>query len=125
MDGATAWVPATRNVVQEGKSRIAGLSFRQGGAWVESPARLPVDTVETILDTVEFAIGIRPNRMQFTAASPSIGTKPWDWAVTQGLLAMTSGPTSAATRWLSEMRTFPKSRSKRSTVSPDSFRAIC
>jgi hypothetical protein len=39
MDGATAWVPATRNVVQEGKSRIAGLSFRQGGAWVESPAR--------------------------------------------------------------------------------------
>ena len=47
---------------------------------------LPGDTVGTILDTIEFAIKIRPSWMQFTAASPFIGTKLRDWAVAQGLV---------------------------------------
>ncbi len=48
---------------------------------------LPGDTIETILDTIDFAIKIRPTWMQFTAASPFIGTKLRDWAVSQGLVA--------------------------------------
>jgi anaerobic magnesium-protoporphyrin IX monomethyl ester cyclase len=47
---------------------------------------LPGDTVQTILDTVEFAIRMNPTWMQFTAASPFIGTKLRDWAVGQGLV---------------------------------------
>lgn len=48
---------------------------------------LPGDTLETILKTIKFAIDIRPNWVQFTAASPFIGTKLRDWAITQGLVA--------------------------------------
>jgi radical SAM superfamily enzyme YgiQ (UPF0313 family) len=47
---------------------------------------LPGDTVETILNTIEFAIQMNPTWMQFTAASPFIGTKLRDWAVGQGLV---------------------------------------
>jgi radical SAM superfamily enzyme YgiQ (UPF0313 family) len=47
---------------------------------------LPHDTVETILATIEFAIDIRVDWIQFTAASPFIGTKLRDWAVSQGLV---------------------------------------
>ena len=47
---------------------------------------LPGDTVETILDTIEFAIRMNPTWMQFTAASPFIGTKLRDWAVAHGLV---------------------------------------
>ena len=47
---------------------------------------LPGDTVETILDTIEFAIDMKPTWMQFTAASPFIGTKLRDWAVGHGLV---------------------------------------
>jgi radical SAM superfamily enzyme YgiQ (UPF0313 family) len=47
---------------------------------------LPGDTVETILDTIQFAIDMKPSWMQFTAASPFIGTKLRDWAVAQGLV---------------------------------------
>jgi anaerobic magnesium-protoporphyrin IX monomethyl ester cyclase len=46
---------------------------------------LPGDTVQTILETIAFAIRLRPNWLQFTAASPLIGTKLRDWAVAQGL----------------------------------------
>jgi radical SAM superfamily enzyme YgiQ (UPF0313 family) len=48
---------------------------------------LPGDTIGTILNTIEFAIRMKPTWMQFTAASPFIGTKLRDWAVTQGLVA--------------------------------------
>ncbi len=48
---------------------------------------LPGDTVETILKTIKFAIDVKPNWIQFTAASPFIGTKLRDWAVSQELVA--------------------------------------
>lgn len=46
---------------------------------------LPGDTVETILETIQFAIRLRPNWLQFTAATPFIGTKLRQWAIQQGL----------------------------------------
>jgi hypothetical protein len=46
---------------------------------------LPGDTVDTILETVEFAIHLRPNWLQFTAATPFIGTKLRQWSIAQGL----------------------------------------
>jgi radical SAM superfamily enzyme YgiQ (UPF0313 family) len=46
---------------------------------------LPGDTVETILETIHFAIRLRANWIQFTAASPFIGTRLRDWAVAEGL----------------------------------------
>jgi radical SAM superfamily enzyme YgiQ (UPF0313 family) len=46
---------------------------------------LPGDTVTSILKTIRFAIEVRPTWVQFTAASPFIGTKLRDWALEQGL----------------------------------------
>jgi coproporphyrinogen III oxidase-like Fe-S oxidoreductase len=46
---------------------------------------LPGDTVESILKTIKFAIDLQPNWVQFTAASPFIGTKLRQWAIAQGL----------------------------------------
>jgi len=46
---------------------------------------LPGDTVHSILDTIEFGIHLRSNWIQFTAASPMVGTKLRDWAVSKGL----------------------------------------
>jgi radical SAM superfamily enzyme YgiQ (UPF0313 family) len=46
---------------------------------------LPGDTIQTILNTIQFAIKMDPTWMQFTAASPFIGTKLRDWAVARGL----------------------------------------
>jgi radical SAM superfamily enzyme YgiQ (UPF0313 family) len=46
---------------------------------------LPGETVQSILETIEFGIRLRPNWIQFTAASPLIGTKLRDWAVSRGL----------------------------------------
>lgn len=46
---------------------------------------LPGDTVHTVLSTITFAVRLRPNWVQFTAASPFIGTKLRDWAVSRGL----------------------------------------
>ncbi len=48
---------------------------------------LPGDTVQTILETIEFAIRLRANWIQFNAASPLIGTKLREWAVSRGLTA--------------------------------------
>ncbi len=45
---------------------------------------LPGDTLETILETIRFAIDLKPTWVQFTAASPFIGTKLRDWAVSRG-----------------------------------------
>jgi len=45
---------------------------------------LPGDTVHTILETISFALRLRTNWLQFTAASPLIGTKLRDWAVARG-----------------------------------------
>lgn len=45
---------------------------------------LPGDTVETIFKTIKFAVEIRPHWVQFTAASPFIGTKLRDWALEHG-----------------------------------------
>lgn len=47
---------------------------------------LPGDTRHTILNTVEFAVRLRSNWVQFTAATPFIGTKLREWAVGQGLV---------------------------------------
>ena len=46
---------------------------------------LPGDTVSSILKTIKFAIDMQPTWVQFTAASPFIGTKLRDWALEQGL----------------------------------------
>jgi hypothetical protein len=46
---------------------------------------LPGDTAQTILDTIGFALSLRANWVQFNAASPMIGTKLRDWAVSSGL----------------------------------------
>jgi radical SAM superfamily enzyme YgiQ (UPF0313 family) len=46
---------------------------------------LPGDTVQTVLETIGFAIRLRANWVQFGAASPMIGTKLRDWAVAKGL----------------------------------------
>ncbi len=46
---------------------------------------LPGDTVTSILKTIKFAIDIQPTWVQFTAASPFIGTKLRDWAIEHGL----------------------------------------
>ena len=46
---------------------------------------LPGDTVETIFNSMRFAVQIRPHWVQFTAATPFIGTKLRDWAIEQGL----------------------------------------
>lgn len=46
---------------------------------------LPGDTVGTILNSVKFAIDMNTDWVQFTAASPFIGTKLRDWAVSLGL----------------------------------------
>src|SRR5258708_33052875 len=48
---------------------------------------LPGDTIETVLDTIKFPLEIRPNWVQFTPASPLIGTKLRDWAVGNALAA--------------------------------------
>jgi radical SAM superfamily enzyme YgiQ (UPF0313 family) len=48
---------------------------------------LPGDTVKTILQTIGFALNIKPDWVQFTAASPFIGTKLRAWAVSQGFAA--------------------------------------
>jgi len=46
---------------------------------------LPGDTIYTILETIGFAVRLRPNWIQFTAASPLIGTQLRDWALAKGL----------------------------------------
>jgi len=46
---------------------------------------LPGDTVDSIMKTIKFAIDVQPDWVQFTAATPFIGTKLRDWAVEQGL----------------------------------------
>jgi anaerobic magnesium-protoporphyrin IX monomethyl ester cyclase len=46
---------------------------------------LPGDTVTTILETIEFAVRLRPTWFQFTAATPFIGTKLRQWSVERGL----------------------------------------
>lgn len=47
---------------------------------------LPGDTRRTILNTVEFAVRLRANWVQFTVATPFIGTQLRAWAVRQGLV---------------------------------------
>ena len=47
---------------------------------------LPGDTVETILQTIDFAIRLNANWVQFTAATPFIGTKLREWAVERGMV---------------------------------------
>ena len=46
---------------------------------------LPGDTVQSILETIQFGIRLRCNWIQFNAASPMIGTKLRDWAIARGL----------------------------------------
>ena len=46
---------------------------------------LPGDTVRTILETIGFAVRLNANWIQFTAATPFIGTKLRQWAVERGL----------------------------------------
>ena len=46
---------------------------------------LPGDTLSSILKTIKFAIDVQPTWVQFTAASPFIGTKLREWALEHGL----------------------------------------
>ncbi len=47
---------------------------------------LPGDTVATALRSIKFALDIKLNWVQFTAASPFIGTKLRDWGIERGLV---------------------------------------
>lgn len=47
---------------------------------------LPGDTVDTILSTIRFALGLRASWTQFTVATPFIGTRLYDWAVDENLI---------------------------------------
>lgn len=47
---------------------------------------LPGDTVETILSTMKFALRIRASWVQFTVATPFIGTKLHQWATGHGFI---------------------------------------
>ncbi len=47
---------------------------------------LPGDTLDTILDSMEFAVKMRANWTQFTVATPFIGMPMHDWAVKQGFV---------------------------------------
>lgn len=47
---------------------------------------LPGDTFDTIMETIRFALDLRADWIQFTAASPIVGTKLRAWAVGQGLV---------------------------------------
>jgi len=47
---------------------------------------LPGDTVRTILHTIHLAIKMEADWIQFTAASPFVGTKLREWAVAKGLV---------------------------------------
>ena len=46
---------------------------------------LPGDTVQTVLESIRFAIGLRPTWVQFNAASPLMGTPLRTWALSRGL----------------------------------------
>jgi hypothetical protein len=48
---------------------------------------LPGDTLETILDSMEFAVKMKANWTQFTVATPFVGTPMHDWAVKQGFIS--------------------------------------
>jgi anaerobic magnesium-protoporphyrin IX monomethyl ester cyclase len=48
---------------------------------------LPGDTLQTIMESIEFAVQIRPSWTQFTAATPLIGTPLHSWAVSEGLVS--------------------------------------
>jgi anaerobic magnesium-protoporphyrin IX monomethyl ester cyclase len=48
---------------------------------------LPGDSVDTILDTIRFAIDVGASWTQFTVATPFIGTKLHQWAVGYGFVA--------------------------------------
>jgi len=48
---------------------------------------LPGDTVDTILNTIRFAVDIGASWTQFTVATPFIGTKLHQWAVGHGFIA--------------------------------------
>jgi hypothetical protein len=48
---------------------------------------LPGDTLETILDSMYFAVSMNANWTQFTVATPFIGTPMHDWAVKQGFVS--------------------------------------
>jgi len=47
---------------------------------------LPGDTLDTILDSIEFAVMIRATWTQFTVATPFAGTPMHDWAVNLGFI---------------------------------------
>ena len=47
---------------------------------------LPGDTLETILATINFGLKLKASWIQFTVATPFIGTKLHDWAVDHGLI---------------------------------------
>jgi anaerobic magnesium-protoporphyrin IX monomethyl ester cyclase len=48
---------------------------------------LPGDTVDTILQSIRFALGLGASWTQFTVATPFVGTRMHDWAVEQGFIA--------------------------------------
>lgn len=47
---------------------------------------LPGDTVETIFDSIEFAVDIQASWTQFTVATPFVGTPMHEWAVSLGVI---------------------------------------
>ena len=48
---------------------------------------LPGDTVDTIMESIKFALRLQASWTQFTVATPFIGTRMHDWAVEHGFIA--------------------------------------
>ena len=48
---------------------------------------LPGDTVDTIIESIRFALRLGASWTQFTVATPFIGTRLHDWAIEQGFVA--------------------------------------
>lgn len=48
---------------------------------------LPGDTIDTILESIRFALRLGASWTQFTVATPFVGTKMHDWAVEHGFIA--------------------------------------
>ncbi len=78
-----------RKPISEKQFVEAMTSFRKHGVatFAFFVIGLPGDTVDTILQSIRFALGLGASWTQFTVATPFIGTRLHDWAVEQGFVA--------------------------------------
>lgn len=78
---------ARKPITQEMFLETVGLFKKNGiSTFAFFVVGLPGDTVDTILTTVRFALRLGASWTQFTAATPFIGTRLYDWAVEEKLV---------------------------------------